>query len=68
VCNPSYSKGRDQEDHQSKPALDKEFPRPYLKIRAGGVVQGVGPVFKLQYHNKKKKKRKKRMLHLFDSI
>jgi hypothetical protein len=37
--------------------------RPYLektyhKNRAGGVAQGEGPEFKLQYHKKKKKKKK----------
>jgi hypothetical protein len=30
-CNPSYSGGRDQEDPGSKPALGKEFVRPYLE-------------------------------------
>jgi hypothetical protein len=30
-CNPSYSDGRDQEDHSSKPALGKQFERPYLE-------------------------------------
>jgi hypothetical protein len=29
--NPSYSEGRDQEDHGSKPVLGKQFSRPYLK-------------------------------------
>jgi hypothetical protein len=28
ACNPSYSGGRDEEDHGSKPALDKEFKTP----------------------------------------
>jgi hypothetical protein len=31
ACNPSYSGGRDQEDHSSKPALGKQFSRPYLE-------------------------------------
>jgi hypothetical protein len=31
TCNPSYSRGRDQEDHGSKPVLDKWFMRHYLK-------------------------------------
>jgi hypothetical protein len=31
ACNPSYSEGRDQEDHGSKPAPGKQFRRPYLK-------------------------------------
>jgi hypothetical protein len=30
------------------------------KNRAGGVVQGEDPEFKLQYHKKKKKKKKKK--------
>jgi hypothetical protein len=28
---PSYSRGRDQEDHNLKPSLAKQFARPYLK-------------------------------------
>jgi hypothetical protein len=28
--NPSYSGGRDQEDYGLKPALGKQFVRPYL--------------------------------------
>jgi hypothetical protein len=31
TCNPSYSGGKDQEDRGSKPALGKQFVRPYLK-------------------------------------
>jgi hypothetical protein len=62
VCNQSYSRGRDQEDHGLKPAWANSL-RPYLvkriTKRAGGVVQGVGPEFKLQNCGKKKKKRKK---------
>jgi hypothetical protein len=62
VCNPSYSGGRDQQDRSSKPVLDKEFLRPYLKKknkntsqqRTGGVAQGKGFEFKPQYHKKKK--------------
>jgi hypothetical protein len=30
-CNPSYSRGRDQEDRGSQPALSKLFERPYLE-------------------------------------
>jgi hypothetical protein len=42
TCNPSYSGGRDQEDHGSKPSLGKLSARPYLekahhKKRAGRV-------------------------------
>jgi hypothetical protein len=29
--------------------------RPYLKKSTGGVAQGIGSEFKLQYHKKKKK-------------
>jgi hypothetical protein len=52
--NPSYSEGRDQEDGGSKPAWAKTLYRknPSQK-RAGGMVQGVGPEFKPQYHKKK---------------
>jgi hypothetical protein len=31
TCNPSYSGGRDQEDHGSKPAQANSSARPYLK-------------------------------------
>jgi hypothetical protein len=31
TCNPSYSGGRDQEDHGSKPAQAHSSARPYLK-------------------------------------
>jgi hypothetical protein len=59
-CNPSYSGGRDQEDHSSKPAQanslrDLIFKNPSQK-RAGGVAQGVDPEFEPQYHKKKKEK------------
>jgi hypothetical protein len=60
--NPSYSGGRDQEHHGSKPAhanssQDLISKKPINK-RAGGVAQGVSPKFKLQYLKKKKKKKK----------
>jgi hypothetical protein len=59
TCNPTSSEGRDQKDPSSKPVLAK-FLRPYLKNthhknRDGGVVQGVGPEFKPQYHKNKTK-------------
>jgi hypothetical protein len=61
--NPSYSGGRDQEDHGSKPAWANSSPDPILKKpftknkkRAGGVAQGVGPEFKPQYQKKKREK------------
>jgi hypothetical protein len=31
ACNPSYSGGRDQENHGSKPAQANSFARPYLE-------------------------------------
>jgi hypothetical protein len=57
----SYSEGREQEDHGSKPAQAK-FVRPYLekthhKKRVGRVAQGKGPEFKPQYGRKKKRRR-----------
>jgi hypothetical protein len=32
TCNPSYSGGRDQEDHGSKPAQANNLGDPILKI------------------------------------
>jgi hypothetical protein len=32
TCNPSYSGGRDQEDHGSKPAWENSLQNPILKI------------------------------------
>jgi hypothetical protein len=62
TCNPSYSGGRDQEDHSSKPArkivlktLSRKNPS---QKRAGGVAQGVDPEFKPQYCKNKKQKQK----------
>jgi hypothetical protein len=52
ACNPSYSRGRDQEDRVSKSAgqivcriLSQKNPS---QKRAGGMAQGVGPEFKPQ--------------------
>jgi hypothetical protein len=49
----SYSGGRDQEDHSSKPARANSSQDPILKIpntkRAGRVIQGIGPEFKPWY-------------------
>jgi hypothetical protein len=62
ACNPSYSGGRDQEDHSAKPAQGNNLRDPILnptQKRAGGVAQGIGSEFKPQYHKKKKKERKK---------
>jgi hypothetical protein len=59
ACNPSYSGGRDQEDHGSKSAWVNSLQDPISKNpsknRAGGVVQGEGPQFKPQYCKIKKK-------------
>jgi hypothetical protein len=53
TCNPSYSGGRDQEDHGSKPAWgnsshDPVSTKPITK-RAGGVDQVEGPEFKMKF-------------------
>jgi hypothetical protein len=60
--NPSFSGGRDQEDHSSKPTQTNSLQDPTWKKntsqkRTGGVAQGVGPEFKLQYHKKRKNER-----------
>jgi hypothetical protein len=56
--NPVYSGGRDQEDHNSKPAQANSSQDPISKIpntkKAVGIVQGIGPEFKPQYCKKKK--------------
>jgi hypothetical protein len=54
TCNPRYSGGRDQEDHDLEPAQANSSQDPISKKnpsqkRAGGVAQGVGPEFKPQY-------------------
>jgi hypothetical protein len=62
ACNPSYSRGRDQADHDSKSAQivsETLFLKTPSQKRAGGVAQGVGPEFKPQYHSTAKKKEKK---------
>jgi hypothetical protein len=53
-CNPSYSGGRDQEDHSSKTAGQIIGEKNPSQKGAGGVTQGVGPEFKPQYGKKKK--------------
>jgi hypothetical protein len=57
ACNPSYSGGRDQEDHGLKPAQANSLRDPISKNpsqkMAGGVAQGLGPEFKPQYCKKK---------------
>jgi hypothetical protein len=65
VCNPSYSGGRDQKHHSSKPAQQivgktlsgKKDPS---QKRAGGVARGVGPEFKTQYRKNQKTKNKEK--------
>jgi hypothetical protein len=60
ACNPSYSGGRDQEDHRFKVNPGKQFMRPYLKKSfTGGLYQGVGPEFKPQYCKNRNKNNKK---------
>jgi hypothetical protein len=62
ACNPSYSRGRDQEDHSSKPAQVKSSQEPISKnpsqSMAGEVAQGEGPEFKPQYHTQKRQLKK----------
>jgi hypothetical protein len=59
ACNPSYSRGRDQEDHGSKQPwqiVHKTLSQKILhKSRVGGVTQDEGPKFKPQYRKKRKK-------------
>jgi hypothetical protein len=47
ACDPSYSGGRDQEDHglsQSREIIQKTLSQKNpLQKRAGGAAQGVGP-------------------------
>jgi hypothetical protein len=53
TCDPRCLGGRDQEDHDAKPAQANSLWDPISKKksqkRAGGVAQGVGPEFKPQY-------------------
>jgi hypothetical protein len=57
---PSYSGGRDQENHSLKPAQANNVQDSYLEKnpshtkKADGVAQGVDPEFKPQYWGKKK--------------
>jgi hypothetical protein len=65
TCNPSYSGGKDRENHGSKPAQANISTRSYLeknpseKKKGCWSGQGVGAEFNPQYHKKKKKERKK---------
>jgi hypothetical protein len=62
ACNPRYSGGRDQEDHNSRPAWANSLPDPISKThitkRTGRVAQG--PEFKPQYWRGGKKERRER--------
>jgi hypothetical protein len=66
ACNPSYSGGRDQEDHSSKRAWSNSSGDPISKNkkpsqnRDVGVAQGVGLEFKPQNCKKKKKKKERK--------
>jgi hypothetical protein len=56
--NPSYSGGRGQEDHGSKPASGEIiceilFQKNPSQIRVSGVAQGVAPKLKSQHCKKK---------------
>jgi hypothetical protein len=58
TCNPSYSGGRYQEDHGSKPAQadslqDLISKKPVIK-KDWCMAQSVGPEFKPQHCKKKK--------------
>jgi hypothetical protein len=58
--NPSYSGGRDQEDHGLKPTWANSSGNPILKNpsekRAGGAAQGVGPEFNPEWPKKERTK------------
>jgi hypothetical protein len=60
--NPSYSGGRDKEDHGLKPVWTNSSQDLISKIpnrkKVGEVTQGIGFEFKPWYHKKKKKKKK----------
>jgi hypothetical protein len=60
ACNPSYSGGREQEDHGLKPTWANSSQDPISKTlhknRAGTVAQCEGPEFKPQYQKKKDNK------------
>jgi hypothetical protein len=59
TCNPSNSRGRDQEDQGSKSAWANSLRDPISKIpntkRTGGVAQGVDPVPQKKDISKNKK-------------
>jgi hypothetical protein len=57
TCNPSYSEGRDQEDHGSKPAWGSSLRNPVLKKTITGKGWWSGSDEGFEYHQKKKKKK-----------
>jgi hypothetical protein len=64
-CNLSYSGGKDQDHHGSKPAhtnssRDPISKKPITQKKAGKVAQGVGSEFKPQHKKKKRKEKKKK--------
>jgi hypothetical protein len=63
ACDPSYSGGRDQDNHSSKPAWATSLQDPISTNaqhthKRAGVVQGVGLESKKPQYFKKKKKEK----------
>jgi hypothetical protein len=66
TCNLSYSGGKDQEDHSSKPARAIVLSRKtFHRNRAGGMAQCEGPEFKPQYCKKTKTAATKKTPTLF---
>jgi hypothetical protein len=66
ACNPTYSGGRDQEDHGWSPAwanrsivCEALYWKKLSQKRKSGVVQGVDPEFQPQYCKQNKTKWKK---------
>jgi hypothetical protein len=58
LCNISYSEGRDQEDHSSKPTGTNSSQDPILKKthhkkRTDGVAKAIGPEFKSHFPQKR---------------
>jgi hypothetical protein len=62
ACNPSYSGGRDQEDHGSKPS-QAEFKRPYFKKLFTKIVEWL-KIKALSSNPSTAKKKKKKGIHL----
>jgi hypothetical protein len=57
ACDSNYSRGRDQEDHSSKPAQANSSQEKKKITKKGwwSVAQDIGPEFKPQYQKKKKR-------------